>query len=104
MALVTQRSCTTSVHHQNSTAPDDEVNLPATQSLPLLPRVFLANGLNLVPADAGTDIGWCWLAAGGGGGSDFTLVFPVCWQLPVLPELVDGYTNNNCCNKHYKEF
>ena len=77
-------------HHQNSTAPDTDVNLLPTQSLP---RVFLENRLNLVPAD--TDIGWLVVGGGGGGSWNFVLVFPVCWQLLVLPELVDGCTNDN---------
>ena len=41
--------------YQNSTAPDADVNRPPTLSPPLLPRVFLANRLNLVPA--GTTVG-----------------------------------------------
>jgi len=77
-----------SMYHWNSTAPDADINLPPAQLLPF-PRVFLANKLNLVPADGGAAFGCSWLADEGGG---FRLLAPVSWQLPVLPELVDGYT------------
>ena len=43
----------TAICGQNSTAADADVNL----LLILLPRVFLANRLNLAPADTGADIG-----------------------------------------------
>ena len=93
--------------HQNSTAPGADVNLPPTESLPLMPRVFLANRLNLVPAGAGADIGRSWLVASGSNGKGFALVFPLCWQLPVLPEHVDGYKYNTTAvikKLHYKNF
>jgi len=81
VSFVLQTTC-----HWNSKVAVADINLPPVQLLPF-PRVFLANGLNLTPADGCAKLGWSWLADGG----SLRLLVPVSWQLPVLPELVDGY-------------